>query len=209
MSLSRNPTRVPLTGIRRKQKKALGKCPLCHTEMADAAGIGPYCPEPRCTVRDGACLHKVSHTPILHDIGCRALGLSGALGGGCNCSLAARSPVEGGGGEGMGSARAGSDAHIEVRPASQHSAGWRPRERFKAWCGGMDTEGEHVGEFTAQVVFASHADCVSFLRYFAAFDPAESPPLGSEPPCDEGNRATDAINPSSHSLHGIKKEEGE
>lgn len=59
-------------------------------------------------------------------------------------------------------------------------SGWRPIERLKSWQGGMETEGPNAGEFTASMVFANHADCVSFIQFCASF------PL---PPTSEGGGA--------------------
>ena len=39
---------------------------------------------------------------------------------------------------------------------------WRPSKPLKMWEAGMDPNGEHVGEFTAKLVFANAEDCRSF-----------------------------------------------
>lgn len=65
----------------------------------------------------------------------------------------------------------GENAH--QLPPSQSSpakpSGWRPIERLKSWQGGMETEGPNAGEFTASMVFANYADCVSFIQFCASF----------------------------------------
>lgn len=35
-----------------------GKCPLCKTQMLNFPGIGPYCPNKKCEVVDGADLYR-------------------------------------------------------------------------------------------------------------------------------------------------------
>jgi len=45
---------------RRAAKKMAnyGKCPLCKTQMMLCPGIGPYCPNKKCEVKDGADLYR-------------------------------------------------------------------------------------------------------------------------------------------------------
>lgn len=69
---------------------------------------------------------------------------------------------------------------MRERLAPAEPSGWRPIERLKSWQGGMETEGPNAGEFTASMVFANHADCVSFIQFCASL------PL---PPTSEGGGA--------------------